>query len=122
MNQEIGYAHDKVPIIILRDQGVSLTGFVYGFDTIDLSADGAQEAIEKLITTLRELMHDGRLTNVALAQRAGITPPPCLRRVRALEKRRSRPSRGKSRPETRQFNYLQSKYYRFGSGLTDWPE
>ena len=27
----------------------------------------------------------GRLTNVALAQRVGITPPPCLRRVRALE-------------------------------------
>lgn len=30
-------------------------------------------------------MVDGRLTNVALAARAGITPPPCLRRVRALE-------------------------------------
>ena len=34
---------------------------------------------------LRELMADGRVTNVTLAQRAGITPPPCLRRVRALE-------------------------------------
>jgi DNA-binding Lrp family transcriptional regulator len=34
---------------------------------------------------LRELMADGRITNVTLAQRAGITPPPCLRRVRALE-------------------------------------
>jgi len=41
------------------------------------------DAIDRRI--LRELMHDGRLTNVALAQRAGITPPPCLRRVRALE-------------------------------------
>lgn len=30
-------------------------------------------------------MSDGRLTNVALSQRVGITPPPCLRRVRALE-------------------------------------
>lgn len=34
---------------------------------------------------LRELMADGRLTNVALANRIGISPPPCLRRVRALE-------------------------------------
>ena len=34
---------------------------------------------------LRELMRDGRMTNVQLAQRVGITPPPCLRRVRALE-------------------------------------
>lgn len=34
---------------------------------------------------LRELMADGRVTNVTLAQRAGITAPPCLRRVRTLE-------------------------------------
>jgi DNA-binding Lrp family transcriptional regulator len=34
---------------------------------------------------LRELQADGRLTNVELAQRIGMSPPPCLRRVRALE-------------------------------------
>ncbi len=34
---------------------------------------------------LRELQADGRITNVALARRVGITPPPCLRRMRALE-------------------------------------
>ncbi|MFV0294528.1 MAG: Lrp/AsnC family transcriptional regulator, partial [Hyphomicrobiaceae bacterium] len=34
---------------------------------------------------LRELQADGRLTNVALAQRVGLSPPPCLRRVQALE-------------------------------------
>lgn len=34
---------------------------------------------------LKELQADGRITNVALASRVGITPPPCLRRVRALE-------------------------------------
>lgn len=34
---------------------------------------------------LKELQADGRLTNVALAARVGISPPPCLRRVRALE-------------------------------------
>ena len=28
---------------------------------------------------------DGRVTNVELAERAGISAPPCLRRVRALE-------------------------------------
>jgi len=34
---------------------------------------------------LKELMADGRMTNVALAARVGLSPPPCLRRVRALE-------------------------------------
>jgi DNA-binding Lrp family transcriptional regulator len=34
---------------------------------------------------LRDLQADGRMTNVDLAQRAGISAPPCLRRVRALE-------------------------------------
>lgn len=34
---------------------------------------------------LKELTTNGRMTNVQLAQRVGITPPPCLRRVRALE-------------------------------------
>jgi DNA-binding Lrp family transcriptional regulator len=34
---------------------------------------------------LRDLQGDGRMTNVELAKRAGISPPPCLRRVRALE-------------------------------------
>ncbi|WP_419827151.1 Lrp/AsnC family transcriptional regulator [Sphingomonas sp.] len=36
-------------------------------------------------TILAELQADGRITNVALAARAGLTAPPCLRRVRALE-------------------------------------
>ena len=31
------------------------------------------------------LQDDGRVTNVDLAERVGITAPPCLRRVRALE-------------------------------------
>ena len=34
---------------------------------------------------LRDLQDDGRMTNVELAKRAGISAPPCLRRVRALE-------------------------------------
>jgi DNA-binding Lrp family transcriptional regulator len=34
---------------------------------------------------LHDLQNDGRMTNVELAKRAGISAPPCLRRVRALE-------------------------------------
>jgi DNA-binding Lrp family transcriptional regulator len=34
---------------------------------------------------LADLQADGRMTNVDLAARAGISAPPCLRRVRALE-------------------------------------
>lgn len=34
---------------------------------------------------LKELQDDGRMTNVELARRVGISAPPCLRRVRALE-------------------------------------
>ena len=43
----------------------------------------ALDAIDLKI--LRILRDDGRITNVALAERVGISPPPCLRRVRALE-------------------------------------
>ncbi|MBT5264328.1 MAG: Lrp/AsnC family transcriptional regulator [Rhodospirillaceae bacterium] len=34
---------------------------------------------------LRDLQDNGRMTNVELARRVGISAPPCLRRVRALE-------------------------------------
>lgn len=42
------------------------------------------DAIDRQI--LAELQADGRMTNVELASRVKITAPPCLRRVRALEK------------------------------------
>ncbi len=41
------------------------------------------DAIDQKI--LRELQADGRMTNVELARRVGISAPPCLRRVRALQ-------------------------------------
>ena len=41
------------------------------------------DAIDRKI--LKELQDDGRMTNVELARRVGISAPPCLRRVRALE-------------------------------------
>ena len=43
----------------------------------------ALDAIDRRI--LAELQEDGRITNVELARRAGISAPPCLRRVRRLE-------------------------------------
>ena len=41
------------------------------------------DAIDRRL--LAELQAEGRVTNVELAQRVGLTAPPCLRRVRALE-------------------------------------
>ncbi|MEW6640460.1 MAG: Lrp/AsnC family transcriptional regulator [Pseudomonadota bacterium] len=34
---------------------------------------------------IAELQKDARLTNVALAEKIGLSPPPCLRRVKRLE-------------------------------------
>jgi DNA-binding Lrp family transcriptional regulator len=44
-----------------------------------ISFDGIDRRI------LAELQNDGRMTNVDLASKVGLTAPPCLRRVRALE-------------------------------------
>ena len=41
------------------------------------------DQIDRMI--LAELQADGRMTNVELARRVGISAPPCLRRVRTLE-------------------------------------
>ena len=41
------------------------------------------DEIDRMI--LAELQADGRMTNVELASRVGISAPPCLRRVRTLE-------------------------------------
>jgi DNA-binding Lrp family transcriptional regulator len=43
------------------------------------------DAIDRKI--LAELQANGRMTNVDLAKMVGISAPPCLRRVRALEKK-----------------------------------
>ena len=42
------------------------------------------DAIDRRI--LAALQTDARLTNVQLAERVGLSPSPCLRRVRLLEK------------------------------------
>jgi DNA-binding Lrp family transcriptional regulator len=43
----------------------------------------AMDALDRAI--VEQLSQDGRLTNVELAQRVGLTPAPCLRRVKRLE-------------------------------------
>lgn len=47
-----------------------------------MSAAKLDTVDKKILATLQE---DGRITNVDLAEKVGITAPPCLRRVRALE-------------------------------------
>ncbi|SDP34781.1 DNA-binding transcriptional regulator, Lrp family [Streptomyces sp. cf386] len=48
-----------------------------------MSNEVSLDALDREI--LFQLRQDGRLTNVELAKRVGLTPPPCLRRVKRLE-------------------------------------
>ncbi|GAA2425970.1 Lrp/AsnC family transcriptional regulator [Streptomyces macrosporus] len=48
-----------------------------------MSNEYSLDSIDREI--LFHLMQDGRLSNVELAKRVGLTPPPCLRRVKRLE-------------------------------------
>ena len=48
-----------------------------------MTVTGQLDAIDWRI--LKTLQDNGRITNVELAERVGLSPPPCLRRVRALE-------------------------------------
>jgi Lrp/AsnC family leucine-responsive transcriptional regulator len=50
----------------------------------DLGHDVPMDGIDRAI--LRHLQADGRLSNVELAERVRLSPSPCLRRVRALER------------------------------------
>ncbi|MFE9031742.1 Lrp/AsnC family transcriptional regulator [Streptomyces iakyrus] len=48
-----------------------------------MSNENGIDALDREI--LFHLRRDGRLSNVDLAKRVGLTPPPCLRRVKRLE-------------------------------------
>lgn len=48
-----------------------------------MTVTGQLDAIDWRI--LKTLQENGRITNVELAEKVGLSPPPCLRRVRALE-------------------------------------
>jgi DNA-binding Lrp family transcriptional regulator len=60
-------------------------------NTLSLPAPGLKETpvsknLDEIdLKILTEIQADGRITNVELAKRVGISPPPCLRRVRTLE-------------------------------------
>jgi DNA-binding Lrp family transcriptional regulator len=52
-------------------------------ETMIPEPDAELDAVDRQI--LAELQRDGRMTNVELAKRVGLSAPPCLRRVRRLE-------------------------------------
>ena len=53
---------------------------------IDLVAENAPISLDALDSRiLAALQEDGRLSNVELAERVGLSPSPCLRRVKRLE-------------------------------------
>jgi len=60
-------------------------GRIQGANTGGDMAAGKLDPIDRKI--LAELQAEGRMTNVELARRVGISAPPCLRRVRTLEER-----------------------------------
>jgi len=64
---------------IVSRYGVRAGPFRRGSPTLPARLDAIDHKI------LKELQDDGRITNVELARRVGISAPPCLRRVRALE-------------------------------------
>jgi DNA-binding Lrp family transcriptional regulator len=65
------YARNDIPVITHRLPGAARSMAI--------------ELDETDWRILRELQADGRMTNIALANRIGLSAPPCLRRVRALE-------------------------------------
>ena len=52
-------------------------------ESMTSETDAAFDEVDRQI--LAELQADGRMTNVELARRVGLSAPPCLRRVRRLE-------------------------------------
>ena len=65
-------------------------GSGYGFACGRLGRPGLEPLVPARLDAidwkiLKELQAEGRITNVELARRVGISAPPCLRRVRALE-------------------------------------
>lgn len=58
-----------------------MTAMNHGTMTIEIET--SLDDVDRQI--LAELQADGRMTNVELARRVGLSAPPCLRRVRRLE-------------------------------------
>jgi DNA-binding Lrp family transcriptional regulator len=69
--------------IFFRETSFRCMGMRQGGQFSEKSLSTRLDSIDRKI--LKELQDDGRITNVELARRVGISAPPCLRRVRALE-------------------------------------
>jgi DNA-binding Lrp family transcriptional regulator len=67
-----------------RRMGAALQSHLSNLAKEALGLAARLDAVDRRI--LRELQDEGRITNVELARRVGISPPPCLRRLRALER------------------------------------
>jgi Lrp/AsnC family leucine-responsive transcriptional regulator len=50
------------------------------------SINGARRLDQIDVAILAELQREGRISNVTLAQRVGLSPTPCMERVRRLER------------------------------------
>src|SRR3990167_3215638 len=72
----VGRLHCSATILWVRAFGCKeiISGMATMLDKIDLSI-------------LALLQDDGRMSNVELARKVGLTAPPCLRRVKALEQK-----------------------------------
>jgi DNA-binding Lrp family transcriptional regulator len=62
---------------------ISRYGCAVGSLAVEIALPARLDAID--LNILKQLQDDGRITNVELARRVGISAPPCLRRVRGLE-------------------------------------
>ena len=62
---------------------ISRYGCAAGSLAVEIALPARLDAID--LNILKQLQDDGRITNVELARRVGISAPPCLRRVRGLE-------------------------------------
>src|SRR5690348_2972484 len=75
----------RVPLRGDRDAGKSRNKIARA-TPVSYDPDMRQARLDRIDRTILQcLQEDGRMTNVELARRAGISAPPCLRRVRALE-------------------------------------
>jgi DNA-binding Lrp family transcriptional regulator len=64
----------------------SVAGSAAGVSQVPGNESPVSKKLDEIdLKILREIQADGRITNVELAKRVGISPPPCLRRVRTLE-------------------------------------
>ena len=68
--------------MILRESQFTATNQ----ESMGAEPDASLDEVDRQI--LAELQSDGRMTNVELARRVGLSAPPCLRRVRRLEEER----------------------------------